>query len=178
MAGTAAGTADEGSRRRLTPGDAILHPVALAAVALLVVNDHVLKSLAPGAVTGKLSDVTGMVFFPLLLVAAAEVLVFLVQRTWDGPTPRAVVIAVAATGLAFAAAKATPPGEAVYETVLGLAQWPFGAIVAAVNGRPIAPPHPVELARDPTDLVALAALWVPYVVGRRRVAREAALSSR
>ena len=41
-----------------------MHPVALAAIAVLVVNDHVLKSAYPGWLTGKLSDIAGLVFFP------------------------------------------------------------------------------------------------------------------
>lgn len=50
----------------------ICHPVALAAVAVLAANDHLLKGsgLLPGALTGKLSDVAGLFFFPLLLSAA------------------------------------------------------------------------------------------------------------
>ncbi|HEX8110583.1 MAG TPA: hypothetical protein VF516_22785, partial [Kofleriaceae bacterium] len=39
-----------------------LHPAALAAVAVLVVNDWVYKPLAPGAITGKLSDLAGLAF--------------------------------------------------------------------------------------------------------------------
>jgi hypothetical protein len=47
----------------------LLHPVPLFALATLILNDHVLKQRYPGWVTGKLSDVAGMVFFPLLLLA-------------------------------------------------------------------------------------------------------------
>ena len=40
----------------------MLHPVALAALAVLVLNDHVWKARYPGWVTGKLSDVAVMGF--------------------------------------------------------------------------------------------------------------------
>ena len=40
-------------------GDGLLHPIALLAVALLLVNDHLLKAAAPGPLTGKLSDSPG-----------------------------------------------------------------------------------------------------------------------
>ena len=50
------------------PGDLLLGVVPLAAIALLFLNDHILKAAWPGLVTGKLSDVAGFVFFPFLLV--------------------------------------------------------------------------------------------------------------
>ena len=48
-----------------TPGDGLLHPVALVALAILIVNDRLLKDAWPGPVTGKLSDVAGLVVAPL-----------------------------------------------------------------------------------------------------------------
>lgn len=39
------------------PGDGLLHPLALLAIGILIVNDHALKAAWPGVVTGKLSDV-------------------------------------------------------------------------------------------------------------------------
>ncbi len=48
----------------------LLHPVSLASMALLGLNDHVLKGLFPGLITGKLSDFAGLVFFPLVLEIA------------------------------------------------------------------------------------------------------------
>ena len=44
---------------------ALATPIAIFAIALLVVNDHVLKLACPGLVTGKLSDFAGLMFFPL-----------------------------------------------------------------------------------------------------------------
>jgi hypothetical protein len=153
----------------------MLHPVVLGAVALLIVNDQILKSLAPGVVTGKVSDVAGLVFFPALIVAAAEVLATVLGR-WAGPRAILVVAAVVASGFVFAAVKLSAAGEAAYEIVLGVAQWPVGAVAAILGGAAPGPPVPVELRRDPTDLVALAALWVPYHLGRRRAGVAAAVS--
>ncbi len=45
------------------------HPICLAAVGLLLVNDHILKSTYPSALTGKLSDLAWMVVCPVLLAA-------------------------------------------------------------------------------------------------------------
>jgi hypothetical protein len=159
------------SGRRPIPGDALLQPLAIAAIALLLLNDHLFKAVAPGVLTGKLSDVAGLVFFPLLLVAIVE-LVLAVARGWHGPDPRLVTAVVAATGIAFAAVKLLPGAEVVYEQVLGLAQWPFRALAALVAGGSVAGvPTRVELTRDATDLVALVALWVPMEVGARRTSR-------
>ena len=48
---------------------ALAHPGAVLALVMLVLNDHVLKQAWPGWVTGKLSDVAGLVVAPLLLAA-------------------------------------------------------------------------------------------------------------
>jgi len=54
-------------------GDLVVHPVAITSLALLVLNDRVLKERYGNAITGKLSDVAGIIFFPLLLISLAEV---------------------------------------------------------------------------------------------------------
>ncbi len=47
----------------------LTHPILLVAVALLLLNDHVLKAAYPGGVTGKLSDVAGLLAFAWVLTA-------------------------------------------------------------------------------------------------------------
>lgn len=102
-------------------------PLPVAAAGLLALNDHVLKGagVLPGWVTGKLSDVAGLFFFPVLLFALAS-LVF-------GPpasrTLRAGALA-ATTAIVFALVKTVPAANAVACAVLG------------------------PTVRDPTDLVA------------------------
>jgi hypothetical protein len=154
-------------RGKSVAGDGMLHPVVIGAVAMLIANDQFLKSVAPGVVTGKLSDVAGLLFFPLLIVAAVEIVAALRGR-WRQPSDRVAVAAVVATGLVFAAVKLFPAAEGVYELLLGIIQWPFQTAAALLAGRAAGPPVAVELSRDPTDLVALAALWVPFHLGRRR----------
>jgi hypothetical protein len=148
----------------------MLHPVVIGAVLALVANDQFLKSVAPSVVTGKLSDVAGLLFFPALIVAAVEIVATLFGG-WRPPGDRLAVVAVVATGLVFAAAKLFPAAESAYELLLGIVQWPFQTAAALLTGRPAGPPMPVEFSRDPTDLVALAALWVPFDLGRRRARR-------
>lgn len=150
--------------RRPVPGDGLLHPLALGAVALLLVNDHVLKAIAPGLLTGKLSDIAGLVFFPLLLVAATEAVASGFGR-WRGPSRVAVVAAVATTALAFAAVKLLPAAESGLEATVGLLQWPVRGLLNFATGVPVGPPAPVDIIRDSTDLVALAALAIAWRLG-------------
>jgi hypothetical protein len=55
------------------PADGLLHPYPLVAILVLIVNDHWLKGLWPGPVTGKLSDMAGLAFFPLVPLGCWEV---------------------------------------------------------------------------------------------------------
>lgn len=48
----------------------LVHPVTVFATALLIVNDHLLKAAYPGWVTGKLSDVAGLVMAPPVVAVA------------------------------------------------------------------------------------------------------------
>jgi hypothetical protein len=138
---------------------ALLGPIALAAIAVLVVNDHVLKAAMPGVVTGKLSDVAGMVFFPLLLAAAAE-------HAGIRRGTRTIAIAAIATGLVFAAVKLVPVAGDAYRVGLAALQWPFRALAGVIDGSGVPPVGRVHLTADASDLVALPALIVPLLVSR------------
>ncbi|HEU4404979.1 MAG TPA: hypothetical protein VFS43_06765 [Polyangiaceae bacterium] len=150
---------------RRSAASALAGPLPLAAVALLVVNDHWAKRAYPGWLTGKLSDVAGMVFFPLLLGALAEGALALFGTR--PPLRRTLAAACLATALAFALAKTTEAGNAAYRVGLGYAQWPFYALGAAARGRPAPPPRPVVLVRDPSDLIALPFVGLAYALGAR-----------
>jgi hypothetical protein len=127
----------------------LANPVPLAAIVVLVVNDHWAKAAYPGLVTGKLSDFAGMVFFPLFVVAAVELVL---GRTWRS---RATVFAVTVVCLAvFAAIKLSPAAGNVWATALGHAQWIAYATWSTVLGDPIAASTPVAHTVDPTDLLA------------------------
>jgi hypothetical protein len=77
-------------------------PVFTASVALLALNDHVLKPIWPGPITGKLSDFAGV-------VVVAIVLSLLVGKT----------AAVGLTAVGFAALKAVPGVNVLAAPVLG-----------------------------------------------------------
>ena len=122
----------------------LLHPVAVIALIVLVANDHVWKYSHPGWLTGKLSDVAGLIVFPLVLSAALR-LVSSSERLLGG--------CVAATMIVFTLVKLWAPATHACAWAMGWLQAPFGAVT------------PTMLVRDPSDLLALpfalVALWLP-----------------
>lgn len=125
-------------------------PVTVAAVVLLALNDHVLKQAHPGLVTGKLSDVVGLLVAPPLLALVLALLA----------VPRARDVALVATGLGFALVKTWQP-----------------ATVAANRAWDLTGDWSTAILRDPTDLVALPALLLGGWVARR-AARPVSSGSR
>jgi hypothetical protein len=139
-------------------GDVVLHPAALASLAVLVVNDHVLKAAAPGWVTGKLSDVAGLVFLPFLLVALADVL-----RRRGTSGVRTATLAAVVTAVGFAAVKLAEPVREAYVALVGWVRFPLDAALAGATG-----PRPLAVAPDASDVAAvLACVLVVLVVWRR-----------
>ncbi len=127
----------------------LAHPAVWLSIALLLLNDHLLKVAAPSWLTGKLSDIVGL-FFPFVLAAALSLLPGPLRRL---PPMTLGRIAFAVTAAWFTAMKATPLGHA----------WAVQAI-SALLGRPIA------VAFDPTDLLALAMLWPAWRLWRTATA--------
>jgi hypothetical protein len=154
--------------RRPIPADAFLHPLALAALVLLILNDHVLKDLAPGPLTGKLSDLVGLVVLPLLVLGAWELAMATLGR-WHGPTRTALIVAIALAGGAFTAIKMSADGAETYRVAMGLARWPIDALMAAAGGAQPPEAGRVRFVQDPSDLICLPALFVAWRVGRSRI---------
>src|SRR5688500_990775 len=150
---------------------ALTHPLALGAVALLVINDHVLKQAAPSVITGKLSDFAGLAFFPLLLAAAAEC-----AGVRRGITT--IVTAANATAVVFAAIKLWAPAGELYRVGLAALQWPFRAAHAFVTGGALPGLERVSLVADPTDLIALLALAIPVAIAHRNPDVDLEVSAR
>jgi cysteine-rich repeat protein len=137
--------------KRIDPARALLHPIWIASLTLLVLNDHFLKGSGtlPGWMTGKLSDLAGLVVAPVLLAAIVR-----------ARTHRAIAIVHAVVGLGFAALELSPSLTAVAGWVYGLAGFSWRS------------------TRDLTDLLALAVLPLSYLftvraaaVDRDRLAR-------
>ncbi|WP_437531399.1 hypothetical protein WME79_02440 [Sorangium sp. So ce726] len=130
----------------------LLHPLWLGALALLVLNDHVLKGsgLLPGWLTGKLSDVAGLLVAPAVLASLLRV-----------TSRRGFLGAHVAIGVGFSAIKLVPEAARAVEALMALT------------------PLPWRITVDPTDLIALPVLLVSYRVlgeamGRPEPARPVA----
>jgi hypothetical protein len=165
--------------RNPAPGAALLHPFTLTALLVLAVNDHVLKHLCPGVITGKLSDFAGVLLLPIFLHALLELAA---ARLWHEPLDaargdRALGVVIFVSLLAFALPEVWAPAEAVYRYGLGAARYPFQAALALVSGQSWPPLRAVRATADVTDLLAMPMALVAFAVGRRGKSREAQASA-
>lgn len=129
-----------------------IHPLPLTAVAILILNDRYLKAAYPSAVTGKLSDVAGLFFFPLFLCAliglSANVVTGRRENIYWINRPL-LVSAILFTAALFTCVKIWPPATELYlkfVLVLGF---------------------PSQVTFDPSDLWSLLVLPFTYVFGNR-----------
>lgn len=131
-----------------------LHWTSLVALAVLVVNDHLLKGrdLVPEALTGKLSDFAGLFMFPLLLTALVGVARRCCGRD-PRPNARTLALCCGGTALGFAALQTVPWVAASW---LAFSGW----VAPLVGGVP-------SVTMDPLDLVALPMCWLAWRHGQR-----------
>lgn len=148
------------------PGDGLLHPAALIALILLIVNDHFFKHYAPGFLSGKLSDVAGLFVAPLVLEAAYEFVTSRRRRPLR-PSFRVALACTLAVAVAFTLMETWTPASLAFRYGLALAQWPFRALFAGAW----VPLVPVRHVADAEDLIALPALLGSLWLARRRVER-------
>lgn len=132
-----------GVHHRLRGLGALGHPVAVVALVLLIANDTVLKAAVPGIVTGKLSDVAGLVVLPLVVATAVATVVR------DDHTP--IRVSAVVVGGWFTAMKTVPAVAAATEALAELVV-----------------PH-ARIVVDPTDLLALPAVGLAVWTWRRRL---------
>jgi hypothetical protein len=114
------------------------HPLTVLALVVLIVNDHVLKAAHPGLLTGKLSDVAGLVLAPPLV---AGVVALLVPRV---PARPLAVSALVFVGVGFTATKCSGYGAQVASAAWSLVH------------------DPSLIRADPTDLLTLPALALAW----------------
>ncbi|MCX4241464.1 hypothetical protein [Paraliomyxa miuraensis] len=138
----------------LHPSRALLHPAWLGSLAVLALNDHVLKGagLLPPVITGKLSDFAGLIVAPVLLAVLLRVRGF-------GPWV-ACHVAVGAVFCAIQLSATCAAGLAALTKMVGV---------------------PWVITRDATDLLALPvlalSLWGLLPAMRRSAARNARRSA-
>lgn len=157
------------------PGGGLLHPVPLIAIALLLLNDHVLKAAYPGSWwPGKLSDFAGLAFFPLFLQALWEAGAELVRRPWS-PSRRVLVTGAVVTALLFSLVQVWPPASEAYRAAFGTVYWPVGAARGLLTGAGLPGWAPASLVADPWDMVAVPAVGLAVLAGWRRGAHPDAM---
>jgi hypothetical protein len=161
----AASPSARGAVPRLAPAlDSLVHPMPLATLAVLLVNDHVLKPTYPSLLTGKLSGAAVLVLLPFVLLAAWD-LVRLVRPGLPAVGPRLVVSSVVVTMVSYVAIEVVPFASDLYRMGLGLAQWPFRALLAMAGSAPVPAVAPVQLWSDPSDLLIVPVSLVVLAVG-------------
>ncbi len=148
-----------------------------AGVLTMALNDHVLKRAYPGFVTGKLSDVAGMVFFPLLLALLLRPLSARAVVT-DRGRDLTLATLCAVTALVFAVTKTTHAGNEAYRVAWGAMQWPARALAAWLRGDATPGLARVVLVADPTDVLAVPFALVAYWAGRASRAAQKPTSKR
>ncbi|MEN0060899.1 MAG: hypothetical protein AAGA48_02055 [Myxococcota bacterium] len=113
---------------------ALNHPLWVGGLVLLIANDHFFKGAGflPGVVTGKLSDVAGLIVAPTLLAMLL------------GPQRVRRAFAHLAVGLMFAALQVVPAFAQLWDAALASVGIPFTTV------------------SDPTDLIALPALALSW----------------
>jgi hypothetical protein len=123
----------------------LAHPFGMLSLVVLLANDHILKPLAPSYLTGKLSDLAGLFFFPFLLAAAIGWLPGLRGL----PTRLLGILCFAVTLAWFSAVKTLPVANAATTTAIEFLTGQTSLI-----------------ALDPSDLLALFMLlpgWKMWV---------------
>ncbi len=161
--------------RAAIPGDLLLSWPSVLSLIVLILNDRVLKEHVGGSITGKLSDVAGLVFAPLLLLSFAEFAQWTVCRgNWRLPRGE-VIIFVAAVAAAFAAVKLFGPCTEAYIWLMRTIETPAIGLDRLVTGNSTWFP-PIHVVRDPSDLIALPAVLVPLRIGWSRSVRCKGLS--
>jgi hypothetical protein len=146
--------------------DRLVAPIPLAALALLVVNDHVLKPNHPGWLSGKLSDVAVLVLLPFLLVAAWDLFAIGIPRLGP-PGRRALVASAIAAAALFTGIELVPWVGDAYRWGLGGAQWLATVLASSLSSDPLPVLRPVQLTHDPSDLLTLPFALVVLVRVRR-----------
>lgn len=126
----------------------LAHPLSLLMIAVLIINDHILKHTMPSWWTGKLSDVAGLAFAPLLV---AVFLALIIPAKFPNQKTIVFWIAFIFVGGIFTLVKSLPSFNQIFRDALYIITGKQSGIVL-----------------DPTDLLTLPALLVAYWLWHKR----------
>ena len=127
--------------------------MALLGVVVMVVNDWILKpKFGPSALTGKLSDLGGLLAAPVVLTAAIGLVLRILRRPDPYLTHRRLVLSIAATAVVFGAIKLSARAAGWFVDALSVVR------------------H-AEVYLDRTDLWCLPVLAVTYWIGTDELRR-------
>ena len=140
-------------------GDCIRHPMSVFMLCLWLLNDHVFKDIWGNTLTGKLSDISGLVVFPLMFVATYELICAFRQRAATH-LDLVLWLSLGFSAMIMIMINVSDWGANLCRIGLGILQWPFHCLWSLS----ILPIHKVHLTMDPTDLWTLAALVIPYSI--------------
>jgi hypothetical protein len=143
--------------RARAPGDLLLRPLAVVALMTLILNDHVLKRLSPGLLTGKLSDIAGLVFLPLLIISIYELARAAARRPWR-IGDRGVAAVAATVAIGFAATKFSTAVGSTYGDMLGWLRWPLMGHWSHI-----------AISADPTDVLCAPGVIIAWIEARAYV---------
>lgn len=122
------------------------HPATWISIAVLLINDHILKNLSPSFLTGKLSDFAGLFFFPFIVALGLS----LALASFKLSTRDVGIIAFVTVAVCFTLIKTNPFINSLATQITAL----FGI--------------PSRFALDPTDVIAVSimlpawSIWKNY----------------
>lgn len=141
-------------------GAIALRPLVVVSVAILVCNDWLFKRIDwfPRVLSGKLSDVCGLVALPLVLHGIIEMAA---RRCFSWRLTVSICIAIA---IPFVLIKLDLPGHEVVNKLAAISLVPFRTLTQRDTS------EPVTMASDRWDLLALIGLCgaIRYAVDLRR----------
>ncbi len=121
----------------LKPQRAFTHPMWWIAVALLVINDHLLKGahMLSVEITGKLSDFAGLMVAPVLIAVLLQ-----------ARSRRAFLATHLLVGVTFSTINLSPSAAKLFATATTVTPWPW------------------DITVDPSDLIALPMLGISWLL--------------
>jgi len=134
---------------------AFAHPIAVLALVLWILNDQLLKGMCPSWLTGKLSDVAGMIVTPILVAVVVERIAPRSVRSSKRFVTTTAWLSALVVGITFAATKTWTPANDAYVAIATALRIPLHALAMHFHPSVSSWREQVVLVKDPTDLLAI-----------------------